>query len=173
MEIFIAILGALLVIVGLIGSFIPMIPGPPISFVGVLMLLFLPASTLTWKFFVFWGIVVTIFQILNYYIPAWGVSKFGGTKYGMWGSIIGALVFIFCSPINAIFGYFIGAILGVILGPFIGAVVGELIGGMKFKASLKAGFGSFIGTFVGMVLGIIVSAILTFYYFKEVFCMFF
>ena len=161
MEIFIAVLGALLVIVGLLGTFIPMLPGTPISYAGLLLLLLIPGCTLTWQFFLVWGIIVVVLQVLNYVIPIWGVNKFGGTKYGEWGSVIGVIVGLFAGP------------LGIIIGPFLGAVIGELIGGMTFKMSLKAGFGSFIGTFVGMVLGIVVAAILMFYYFKEVFSIFF
>jgi uncharacterized protein YqgC (DUF456 family) len=157
MEIFIAILGALLVIVGLLGTFIPMLPGTPISYVGLLLLLLIPGCTLTWKFFLIWGIIVVVLQVLNYFIPIWGVNKLGGTKYGQLGSVLGVIVGLFAGP------------LGIIIGPFVGAVLGELLGGMSFEMSLKAGFGSFVGTFVGMVLGIIVAAILTFYYFREVF----
>ena len=160
MEIFIAVLGALCVLVGLLGTFIPMLPGTPISYIGLLLLLLIPGCTLTWKFFVVWGVIVAIVQVLNYFIPIWGVSKFGGTKYGNWGSVVGVIIGLVFPPI------------GIFLGPFIGAVVGELIGGMNFESSLKAGFGSFVGTFVGMVLGIIVAVILAFYYFKEVFLIF-
>jgi uncharacterized protein YqgC (DUF456 family) len=160
MDILLIILGAICLLVGLIGTFIPMLPGTPISYIGVLLLLFIPGCTLTWKFYLFWGIVVVILQVLNYFIPMWGVNKFGGTKYGQWGSVLGVIVGLFLSPI------------GIILGPFVGAVVGELVGGKDFESSLKAGFGSFVGTFVGMVLGIIVAAILIFYFFKEVFLIF-
>ena len=160
MEIFIAVLGALCVLVGLLGTFIPMLPGTPISYIGLLLLLLIPGCTLTWKFFLIWGIIVVVLQVLNYFIPIWGVNKFGGTKYGRWGSVLGVIVGLFLSPI------------GIILGPFVGAVVGELVAGSDFNSSLKAGFGSFLGTFIGMVLGIIVAAFLMFYYFKEVFLIF-
>lgn len=161
MEIFIAVIGALLVIIGLLGTFIPMLPGTPVSYAGLLLLLLIPGCTLTWKFFLVWGIVVVVLQILNYFIPIWGVNKFGGTKYGQWGSVLGVIVGLFAGP------------LGIIVGPFVGAVIGELIAGTNFSDSLRAGFGSFLGTFIGMVLGIIVAAILMFYYFKEVFSIFF
>ena len=161
MEIFIAVIGALLVIIGLLGTFIPMLPGTPVSYAGLLLLLLIPGCTLTWKFFLVWGIIVVVLQVLNYFIPIWGVNKFGGTKYGQWGSVLGVIVGLFAGP------------LGIIVGPFVGAVIGELIAGTNFSDSLRAGFGSFLGTFIGMVLGIIVAAILMFYYFKEVFSIFF
>lgn len=160
MDIFLVVLGTICVLVGLIGTFIPMLPGTPVSYIGLLLLLLIPGCTLTWKFFVFWGVIVVILQILNYFIPIWGVNRFGGTKYGKWGSVLGVIVGLFFPP------------LGIFWGPFVGAVIGELIGGMDFTSSLKAGLGSFIGTFIGMVLGIVVAAILMFYFFKEVFLIF-
>ena len=160
MDIFLVVLGAILVLVGLIGTIIPMLPGTPISYIGLFLLRFVPGCTLTWKFFVFWGVIVLVVQVLNYYIPIWGVSKFGGTKYGNWGSVVGVIAGLVFPPI------------GIFLGPFLGAVAGELLGGMNLQDSIKAGFGSFVGTFVGMVLGIIVAVVLAFYYFKEVFLIF-
>lgn len=160
MDIFIAILGAICIVVGLIGTIIPMLPGTPISYIGLLLLLLIPGCTLGWNFFLIWGIIVFLVQVANYFVPIWGVNKFGGTKYGQWGSVVGVIAGLFLSPI------------GIILGPFVGAVVGEMLGGKEFSDSLKAGFGSFVGTFVGMVLGIIVAAILAFYFFKEVFLIF-
>ena len=160
MDIAIAILGAICILVGLIGTFIPMLPGTPISYIGLLLLLLVPGCTLTWKFFVVWGVIVAIVQVLNYFIPIWGVNRFGGTKYGNWGSVVGVIAGLVFPPI------------GIFLGPFLGAVAGELLGGMNLQDSIKAGFGSFVGTFVGMVLGIIVAVVLAFYYFKEVFLIF-
>ena len=68
MEIFIAVIGALLVIIGLLGTFIPMLPGTPVSYAGLLLLLLIPGCTLTWKFFLVWGIIVVVLQILNYFL---------------------------------------------------------------------------------------------------------
>ena len=92
MDILIVVLGAICVLVGLIGTIIPMLPGTPISYIGLLLLLLIPGCTLTWKFFVVWGVIVAIVQVLNYFIPIWGVSKFGGTKYGNWGSVVGVII---------------------------------------------------------------------------------
>jgi uncharacterized protein YqgC (DUF456 family) len=60
-------------------------------------------------------VVVVVIQVLDYFIPAWGTKKFGGTKWGVWGSTIGLLL-----------GFLMGP-LGIVLGPFVGAVVGELL----------------------------------------------
>jgi uncharacterized protein YqgC (DUF456 family) len=80
---------------------------------------------------------------LDYVIPAWGTKRYGGTKYGVWGSTIGVFV-----------GMFFGAI-GIIVGPLVGAIVGELIGGKGQKEALRAGWGSFVGILCGTVLKLI------------------
>jgi uncharacterized protein YqgC (DUF456 family) len=149
-DILFLVLGIVLLVVGLAGCVLPVIPGPPVSFVGMLVLKFTdflePARTenyneLLW-IFAFLAVLVTV---LDYIVPVWGTKKFGGSKYGTWGAAIGLVIGLFFAP------------FGLIFGPFIGAVVGELLGGKDDKASLKAGFGSFLGILTGVVLKLIVS----------------
>jgi uncharacterized protein YqgC (DUF456 family) len=161
-DILFLVLGIVLLVVGLAGCVLPVIPGPPVSFVGMLVLKFTdflePARTenyneLLW-IFAFLAVLVTV---LDYIVPVWGTKKFGGSKYGTWGAAIGLVIGLFFAP------------FGLIFGPFIGAVVGELLGGKDDKASLKAGFGSFLGILTGVVLKLIVSSLIAFYFFREVF----
>ena len=95
------------------------------------------STELLWIF----GFIAIAVQILDYIVPAWGTKKFGGTKYGTWGSIIGLLIGIFVLPSIIVLGPF--GLFGIILGPFFGALVGEKIGGMGSDKALKAAFGSF------------------------------
>jgi uncharacterized protein len=161
-DILFLVLGIVLLIVGLLGCVLPVIPGPPVSFIGMLVLKFTdflePERTdhyndLLW-IFAFMAILVTV---LDYIVPVWGTRKFGGSKYGTWGAAIGLVIGLFFAP------------FGLILGPFLGAVVGELLAGKDDKASLKAGFGSFLGILTGVVLKLIVSSLITFYFLREVF----
>jgi uncharacterized protein len=93
---------------------------------------------------------------LDYIIPAWGTKKFGGSKKGVIGSILGLIIgMIFFGP------------LGIILGPFVGAVAGELMAGKDNSAALKAGFGSFVGFLTGTLLKLIASGMMMWYFFKE------
>jgi uncharacterized protein YqgC (DUF456 family) len=85
---------------------------------------------------------------LDYIIPAIGTKKFGGSKTGMAGTVIGLLVAIFF-PILGIFG--------IIIWPFIGALIGELINKSDQKTAMKAAFGSFIGFLTGTFLKFVLA----------------
>jgi len=135
MDILLLILGFICMLTGILGSFLPVLPGPGISWVGIALLYFtsvVPAD--------YWVLGITlcitiVLSILDYIIPAQGTKRFGGSKYGIWGTNIGLIIGIF-SPIP----------FGFLIGPFVGAFVGELF----FDASnhgraLKAATGSFVG----------------------------
>ncbi len=152
MDIFLIILAGLCLLVGLLGSVLPILPGAPLSYVGILLLHFTERAEFTTKFLVFWLVIVVLIQVLDYIIPAWGTKKFGGSKKGIWGSMIGVVVGLFFGP------------WGVVLGPFFGAVLGELIDGKQTAAAIRAGFGSFLGFLIGTLSKIIVCAFLIYYY---------
>ncbi len=135
MDIFLVILGFFLMLVGIAGSVLPVIPGTPISWLGLIILFLAPSLEFDWVFISITGVVAIAIYILDYIIPAIGTKKFGGSKAGAWGAIIGLFVGIF-APIP----------LGILIGPFVGALIGELVvNKTESKLALKAAFGSFIG----------------------------
>ncbi|MEN8118401.1 MAG: DUF456 domain-containing protein [Bacteroidota bacterium] len=149
-------LGIIFLISGLLGCILPVIPGPPLSYIGLLLLHFTERYQFSSKFLIIWGVITAVVYAIDYLIPAWGTKKFGGSKRGVWGSIIGLLLgLIFFPP------------LGIIIGPFVGAVVGELSAGKESGAALKSGFGSFMGFLMGTMLKLITSGMMTWYFFKE------
>lgn len=168
MDILLIVLGAICLLLGLIGCVAPVLPGVPLSYVGLLLLHFTDRVQFSWQFLVVWGVVVVVIQILDYFIPAWGTKKFGGTKYGVWGSTVGLFV-----------GFLLGP-LGIIIGPFVGAVVGELIyfnrnpqntmtqsKNTNFNRALRAGFGSFVGLLAGTLVKVICCGVMIAYFVKE------
>ena len=171
MDILLIVLGAICLLLGLIGCVAPVLPGVPLSYLGLLLLHFTDRVQFSWQFLVVWGVVVVVIQILDYFIPAWGTKKFGGTKYGVWGSTIGLFVGLFMGP------------LGIVIGPFIGAVLGELIyfnrhpqttlseteqnKNSNFNRALRAGFGSFIGLLTGTLIKVIYCGVMIAYFVKE------
>ncbi len=145
MDIFLLILALVCLITGFVGSIVPALPGPPLSWVGLLLLKFSRfGAGITWSWVFIFALVVILVTILDYVIPVWGTRKFGGTKAGIWGTTIGLFVGLFWSP------------AGIILGPFIGAFIGELLAGNTGQHSFKAAFGSFIGFLLGVGLKLIV-----------------
>ena len=96
--------------------------------------------------------------ILDYVAPAIGAKKFGASKPGIWGSIIGMIVGIFFIPP-----------WGMIVGAFAGALIGELSAGKTSKKAFRAGWGILIGNVFGIGLKLAFSTIILFYYIKEMF----
>ena len=145
MEYVFLILGLLLIIVGFLGSFLPVLPGPPLSWVGLLCLYFVKGIPIDYWFLGTTFVIMLVISVLDYIIPAQGTKRFGGSKYGIWGTNIGLIVGIF-TPVP----------FGFILGPFVGALVGELIYDSKdINRALKAAVGSFIGFLTGTFIKIV------------------
>ena len=148
--------GAALMILGIVGCVLPVIPGPPLSFVGLLLLHFSKYAEFSFEFLLIFGSIAVIVTVLDYIVPIWGTKKFGGSKAGMWGAAIGLVIGIFVLPP-----------LGIIVGPFAGAVIGEAFTGKKAAQAFRAGLGSLLGLMMGVGLKLAASLAMTFYFVKE------
>jgi uncharacterized protein len=149
------ILGIVFIIIGIIGCLVPILPGPPLSFLGLISLHIsrfghFPNTTL-----IILGIIAVIVTVLDYIVPVWGTKKFGGSKYGTRGATVGLIIGLFLGPV------------GIIIGPFIGAFVGELIFKDNMNYAIKASFGSLLGFLAGIGLKLAASFFMTFYFVKE------
>ena len=149
MDIFLLVIAFLFLIIGIIGCIVPGLPGTPIAYAGLWIAQATERVDFSWQMLLVWGIVTIVISILDYVVPAWGTKRFGGTKWGVWGSTIGVFI-----------GLFFGAV-GVILGPLVGAIIGELIAGKELPAALKAGWGSFIGILFGTIIKLIACGLMT------------
>ncbi|MFE3847212.1 DUF456 domain-containing protein [Flavobacterium sp. LB3P45] len=135
MDILFLALGFICMIVGILGSFLPVLPGISISWIGVLFLYFTNAVPTNYWILGITLLITIIISVLDYVIPAKGTKKFGGSSYGIWGTNIGLIVGIL-APIP----------FGFIIGPFLGAFLGELLYDSKnHKRALKAATGSLLG----------------------------
>lgn len=122
-------------IIGIFGSFLPVLPGLSCCWVGLLLLHLTKAVDTNYWLLGITLVVTIIITILDYVIPSKGTKKFGGSTYGVWGTNIGLIVGIL-APIP----------FGVIIGPFVGAFLGELIyDSTNHKRALKAATGSLLG----------------------------
>jgi uncharacterized protein YqgC (DUF456 family) len=164
MDIFLLIVGFLIVLTGIIGSILPVLPGPLASWVGLLLLYFTKAVPIDYTILGITLGVAILVSVIDYMLPILGTKKFGGSNYGINGSMIGL-----------VFGVFFGP-LGIIAGPFLGAFIGELIKNPKdSKKALKAAVGSFIGFLSSTLLKLAVCLVFagmyiaTFWEYKDTF----
>lgn len=152
MEYILLIFGFLLIIMGIIGSVLPALPGPPMSWIGLLLIYLIPSIKINYWILGITLALTLIITILDYVLPSKGTKKFGGTKYGIWGTNVGLIAGLFFPP------------FGFVVGPFLGAFAGEFIYNSKNpKGAFKAAIGSFLGLlastfmkvlFCGLLLGI-------------------
>jgi hypothetical protein len=151
MDIFLALIGFVFMILGIIGSFLPILPGPLTGWFGLLILHMTSIIEMNWVFLgITLGVAIFIW-LIDYIIPAMGAKKFGGSKYGMYGTTIGLII-----------GLFFFGPLGIIIGPFAGAFLGEMMYDREDSdRALKAAMGAFIGFLFSTGLKFLVSLIFT------------
>lgn len=153
MDIILTLLGFACLIFGVLGCLLPILPGPPIAYVGLLILNITTKVQFSTELLLFWLFLVVIIQVLDYFIPMLGSKFSGGSKWGNWGCALGTIAGMFFLP------------WGVIMGPFLGAVIGELLGRKEFLQAIKSGLASLLGFF----LGTIIKLLLCFYFIYQ-FC---
>ncbi len=143
MDVVFIIIGAILLLVGLLGCVLPMLPGPPLAYAGVLLLHFTDQVQFSITQLWVWLLLVVFVQVLDYFTPMLGSKYFGGTKWGNWGALVGTLVGLFFVP------------WGLLVGPFLGAAIGELLGDKDWRYAFKSGIGSLVGFLFGTVLKLV------------------
>ena len=149
MDILLLILGFVCIMVGLLGSFLPVLPGPSMSWIGLALLYFTNAVPANYWILGITLVITVIVSVLDYVIPAKGTKKFGGSSYGIWGTNIGLFVGII-APVP----------FGFLIGPFVGALIGELIFDYKdHNRALKAATGSFVGFLASTFMKFLICAL--------------
>ena len=142
------------IILGIVGSFLPVIPGPLTSWVGLFTLSYVTSINISTNFLITCFSIALLIFLLDIFIPIVGAKKFGGGKGSMYGASMGLLVgLLFLGP------------FGIIIGPFTGAFIGELmVNKNNNKGALKAAFGSLIGFLSGVFLKFLVGLTFGFYF---------
>ena len=150
MSVALIIIAILLLIAGIVGCIVPALPGVPLSYVALWLVRFSDkGDEISNRMLIIWGIVTVVVTLLDYVIPVWGTKRFGGSKWGVWGSTIGLIVGLFMGP------------WGVVIGPFLGAIVFELLGGKPSREAIRAGWGSFIGLLSGTIIKLVCCGLMT------------
>ena len=129
-----------LFLVGLVGSVVPWLPGP----------LFILAGAVIWGFatdfaeigigrLIVLAVLALLTFLLNFVVGAIGARRYGGSRWGVVGALVGAVVGLFFGPV------------GLLIGPVVGAVVGELLRGADLEHGVRSGFGALVGLLAGIV----------------------
>ncbi|MDP3353961.1 MAG: DUF456 domain-containing protein [Flavobacteriaceae bacterium] len=149
MDILLLIIGFIFLSIGLFGAVLPVLPGPPLSWIGLLFIYLTSIVPINYTILGVTLFIAILLTILDYIIPAWGTKKFGGSKYGIIGTTLGLFL-----------GLLIPIPFGIIIGAFVGAFIGELYNESRnTKKALKASFGSVVGFFISTGLKLLVSII--------------
>lgn len=159
MDVVLLIAAIVLILGGVAGSLLPILPGPPLCYLGFWLAEWSAYADFSTNALIIWGVVVTILGILEYYIPTWGTKRYGGTKYGQNGATVGTILGIFIPPQP----------LWLILGPFVGAYVGELMHDRKnTNKALRSAWGSFVGFLAGTFIKVTTVIVMAVFFIIEV-----
>ncbi len=152
------VLAIILFGVGLLGSILPILPGPIIIFAGMLLYGFMTDfATLDTYFFLLQALVVVLIFSIDYLASAAGTKRSGGSKQAAWGAAVGIIPgLLFFGP------------LGIVIGPFMGAVAVELLRGVEINQAFRIGFGTLIGVLGGTVLKVLIGIMMIVYFFMQI-----
>ena len=150
-------MGLILMFLGLIGCFIPIIPSPITSWFGFLILYFSSNNIISFKFLIFTLLISILFFLGDFFLPLITAKKFGSSKKGIIGTGVGLFL-----------GFFILGPIGIILGACIGAFIGELISNKKSEKILGSVGGAIVGVLSGIILKLVVSLVFLFIYLEKV-----
>lgn len=139
MEITLLVLAIICCLLGFAGCILPALPGPPLTYAAMWLLHWSGYAKFSTTEFIVWGVVMVIVGVIDFFLTPWMTRRFGGSKAGTWGSILGLVV-----------GMFLPWPFGPVLGPFLGAFAGEMLVSKKDSGSaMHAALGSFLSFFVG------------------------
>ena len=148
MDILLMVLAFLLLVASIVGCVLPVLPGPPLAYAGILLLHLTDKIHFTTQQLIVWLVVVVVLQVVDYITPLLGSKYSGGTSFGNRGCIAGTIIGMFFMP------------WGLIIGPFVGAIAGEMMGGQDLAQAIRAG----IGTLLGYLFGTLMKVVVCFYF---------
>jgi uncharacterized protein YqgC (DUF456 family) len=157
-ETILLLTGGLLVIAGIAGCMLPFLPGPPLSYLGLIILQLSSRHPFTTNFLLIFGVITLMVLMLDFIIPVYSTKKFHGSKYGVRGSIIGLIAgFIFFPP------------FGIIIGPAIGAFLGEIFSGKKAAMAVRSAVASLAGFLAGTMIKLTLSVLMSYHFFSNLY----
>ncbi len=152
MDVVITIISVAVLLCSIIGCLLPVLPGPPLGYLALLILQLRSEPPFSTTFMMVWAAITVVVFLLDYVIPPLTTRKFGGSKHGMLGSTAGLILgLLFFPP------------FGLIVGAFVGAFLGELFHGQNRDHALRSAVGSFVGFLTGSLLKLVVVFTMGYY----------
>ncbi len=133
--------GLLCLLLGVLGAFIPILPGPPLGFAGLLLIHFTGFASISNTILSTLGILTVLITVADYLLPIWGTRIGKGSKHGVFGATIGLIAGILFFPP-----------LGALIGPLAGAWLAEKANGKTSRQASRSAIGSFVGLILGVAL---------------------
>lgn len=144
------VLTLIVILVGLAGTVIPLLPGIPVIFLAMLVYDWVMGFSVLGPYFLLIMLALTIISLLADYLSGiLGAQKFGASTSGKIGAVIGGII-----------AFFIAGPVGIFLGPLLGVIIGELIVGKKWKEALWITWGTFLGILAGVAARLIIGSIM-------------
>lgn len=151
------IFGSLFIAAGIFGSFVPLLPGPPVCYLGLLVLHFTSGHPFSTEFLLIYAGLTILVIVLDNLIPVLGARRSRGSKYGTWGSALGLVAgLLFFPP------------LGIVIGPVLGAFAGELVHGRGARQAFRSALGSFLGFLAGTAIKVVLSLVMAYQFIRVV-----
>lgn len=156
MELFFVSLALVCGAVGLLGAVLPALPGPPVSYLGLLFLLLCDGVEPSTAFIIVSGVIMGVITAIDYILPVWFTQLSGGSKESVRGALAGMVIGLLFLP------------WGIILGPFIGAFAGEYVAKKRSGQAFKVASVSFVAFIVTTALKLLYSVVILFYMVKVI-----
>ena len=141
MDIVLLVLAIVCGLLGIVGCVVPALPGPPLTYLGIWFVQWSGYAHLDTSVMVIWGVVTVVVTVIDFLLAPWMTKRFGGSKAGSWGSIVGLFAGMFLP---------LPPLVGPLVGPFLGAYLAEIwVSKKDSRTALHAALGSFLSFFVG------------------------
>jgi uncharacterized protein YqgC (DUF456 family) len=145
-DILAAVIFLVLYLLGLVGVIVPVVPSTPLIAVGAIIYGFMTGFERLGVSGVVWVVVLALFaQVLDYVAGIVGARRYGASRAGVWGGVIGSIVGVIVLPP---FGFLPGALVG--------AVAAELLNRRSAEEAVRAGWGTLLGTLGGVVVKVLI-----------------
>lgn len=154
------IVTTLLFMLGMLSTVLPILPGNIIVWLAIVIhKLWVGDASVSWWFVGITGFIALLAQAADWACSYWGAKRFGASRHGAIGALLGTFVAFFVPP----------PLFWIFFGPFIGAIIGELFAKRPFEDARKAGFGSFLGGLAAMAVKMFLAALSISWFYVELY----